>query len=86
MEYHVNFVHAIGQIQHISPMSRIDICYTACCPSTQTLGPTLPVFHGINWRIQYLASQPNKPIFYPYNYYYVSNVIILGRIGDQFED
>ena len=44
MEYHGKFVHTPGRIQHISLMSRIEICYTACSPKNQTVAPTLPDF------------------------------------------
>ena len=48
--------------------------------------PTLPGFQGINLCIQYMASHPHKPIFYPSNYYYVSNVIRLICSRNQVED
>ena len=44
-------------------MIRIDICYIACRMGTQTVAPTLPGFQGIKCCIQYLASNPQKPIF-----------------------
>ena len=37
MEYHGKFGHTLGKIQHISPMSRIDLFYATCCLATQTL-------------------------------------------------
>ena len=77
MEYHGNFGHYIGQIQHISIMRRIGIYYTACRMVTKTLKPTIPVFQGLNHRIQYMANNPHKPIFYPSNYYDGSNFIRL---------
>ena len=46
----------------------------------------LPDFQGINLCVQYLASHPHKPIFYPYNYYDGSNVIILTWSGNRVED
>ena len=77
MEYHGTFGHTIGRIQHIALMNRLGICYTACHLLTQTMAPTLPIFQCIKLCIQYMASHPHKPIFYPSNYYYGSNVIIL---------
>ena len=85
IEYHGKFGHSIGRIQNISLMSRIDICYTACHIETQTVSPTLPGFQVIKCCIQYMASRPHKPIFYPYNYYHVSNVIRLAWSGNQVE-
>ena len=64
-------------------MRIIDICYTACCLSTQTVAPTLPVFQGIKRCIKYLASHPHKPILYPSNNYDGSNVIRLTWSGNQ---
>ena len=43
-------------------------------------------FQGITLCIQYLDSNPHKPIFYPYNYYDGSNVIRLTWSGNQVED
>ena len=42
MEYHGICRYTIGWIQHISLMSRIDICYTVYRLETQTVAPTLP--------------------------------------------
>ena len=77
MEYHEKFGHTIGQIQHISLMSRIEICYTDCRLATQTAAPTLPGFQGIKRCIQYLDMNPHKPIFNTYNSCNGSNTIIL---------
>ena len=63
MEYNGKFGHTLGRIQHISLMSRIDLCYTTCCLETQTVAPTLPGFKGIKRRVQYLASHPHKTLF-----------------------
>ena len=68
MEYHGKFGHTLGRIQHISIMSRIDICYATCCLSTQTVAPTLPCLQGIKICVQYLSSHPHKTIFYPSNF------------------
>ena len=86
MEYNSKFGHNLGWIHQISIMSRIDICYTACGLGTQTVSPTLPSFQGIKRCIKYMASHPNKPIFYPYTYYDGSNVIRLTWSGNQSED
>ena len=59
MEYHGKIVHTIGRKQHIDLMSRMDICYTSCHISTQTVAPTLPGKRCI----QYLDSHSHKPIF-----------------------
>ena len=67
MEYHGKSGHTLGMIQHITLMSRIDLCYETCCLDTQTVAPTLPVFQCIKRCVQYLASHPHKPIFYPSN-------------------
>ena len=63
MEYNGKCGHHIGKIKHISIISIIDICYTSCCLSTQTVAPTLPGFQDIKCCIQYLASHPHKSIF-----------------------
>ena len=86
MEYNGEFGNTLVRIQHITLMSRIDICYTSCCLETQRVAHTIPGFQGINHCIQYLYSHPHKPIFYPSNYYYGSNVIILKWSGIQIED
>ena len=75
MEYHGKFGHTLGRIQHISLMSRIDLCYSACCLATQTVAPTLPGFQGIKRWVKYLACHQHKTIFYPYNSYDGSNLI-----------
>ena len=66
-------------------MSIIEICYTAFCLETQTVAPTIPGFQGIKICIQYMDISPHKPIFYPSNYYYGSNVIRLTWSGNQVE-
>ena len=86
MEYHGKFGHTLGRIQHIALMSRLDICYAIFSLETQTIAPTLPGFQGIKRCVKYLASNPHKPIFYPYNYFGGSNVIILTMSGDKMED
>ena len=69
MEYNGKFGHTLGRIQHIAPMRRIDFCYVTCRLATQIVSPTLPGFQGIKLCVQYMASHPHKPIFYPSNYY-----------------
>ena len=64
----------------------MDTFYATCRLGTQTVAPTLPGFQGIKRCVQYMASHPHKPIFYPYNYYDGSNVIILTWSGNQIED
>ena len=86
MEYHGKVLHTIGRIHHISLMSRIEICYTSCPLATQTVAPTIPWFKGIKRFIQYIASHPHKPIFYPSNSYDGSNFIRLTYSGNQVED
>ena len=49
------------------------------------MAPNLPGFQGTNLWVQYLASHPHKPIFYPYNYDYGSNVIMLTWSWNQVE-
>ena len=70
MEYHGKFVHTLGRIQQISLMSIIELCYATCSLATQNVSPTLPNFQGIKRCVQYLASNPHKPIFYQSNSYY----------------
>ena len=70
MEYHGKFGHTLGTIQHISLMSRLGICYATYNLSTQNVAPNISGFQGIERCVQYIAIQPNKTIFYPYNYYY----------------
>ena len=67
-------------------MNRIDICYKTCSLATQNAAPTLPGFQGIKLCVQYLASHPHKPIFYPSNSHDGSNVIRLTWSGNQVED
>ena len=86
MEYHGNFGHTLGRIQHIALMSRIDSCYVTCCLATQNVAPTLPGFQGIKRCVQYLAIHPYKPIFYPSNYYDGPNVIRLTWSENKVED
>ena len=50
------------------------------------MAPTLPGFQGIKICIQYLASHPHKPIFYPSNFYYGSNVVRFTWSGNQVDD
>ena len=82
-EYHRKLIQTIGRISHISIMSRIAIFYTACRLTTLNVAFTLTGFQGIKSYIKYLYSQPHKPIFYPSNYYYGSNCIILTCSGNQ---
>ena len=49
------------------------------------MAPILHVFRGIKRCVQYLASCPHKPIFYPSNYYDGSNVIRLIWSGNKVE-
>ena len=86
MEYDGKFGHTLGRVQNIALMSIIDLFYATCCLATQTVAPTLPGFQGIKRCIEYLASQPHKPIFYPSNSYNVSNGIRLTWSGNQVED
>ena len=69
MEYNGNFGHTLGNIQHISLMNIIDVCYATCRLDTQTVAPTLTGFQGIKRCVQFLASHPHKPIFYPSSSY-----------------
>ena len=50
------------------------------------MAPNLPDFQGIKSCVQYLASNPHKPIFYLSNYYYGSNIISLTCSENQVED
>ena len=67
-------------------MSRIVICYTDCRLTTQNMVPTITGFQGTKRCIQYMASNTHKYIFYPFNYYYGSNVIRLTWSGNQVGD
>ena len=86
MEGNGKLGHTIGRIQHISLMSRIDICYETCLLSTQTVSPPLPGFQGINHCAKYMASHLYKSILYTYNSYYGSNSIRLTLSGNKVED
>ena len=77
MEYHGKFGHTLGRIQHIALMIIIYLFYATCCLATQNVAPTLPGFQDINLFVQYLASQPHKPILYPSHSYDGSNFIRL---------
>ena len=85
VENNGKFGHTIGRIQHIALMSIIDHFYATCNLATQTVAPNLPGFQGTKLCVQYLASHPHKPIFYPYNSYDRSNVIRLTWSGNQVE-
>ena len=82
-EYHGKFGHTFGQTQHIFIISLIGIFHTICHLGNQTVEPTLPGFQGLKRYIQYMASQPNQPIFCPTNYYDGSNGIVLTWSGNQ---
>ena len=86
MEYHGKFGHELGRMQHIARMSRIEMFYATFRLDTQTVSPTLTGFQGINSCVQYLASHPQKPIFYPPHYYDESNLIMITWSGNQVED
>ena len=66
-------------------MRRIDLCYATFRLATQTVAPTLLGFQDIKRCVQYLASHPHKPIFYPSNYYDGSNFIRLTWSVNQVE-
>ena len=85
MEYHGKFGYTLGQIQHISLMSRIDICCTACLMATQTVSPTIPGLQFLNCCIQYMSSHPHKPIFDPSHYYDGWKFIRFTCSGNQVE-
>ena len=86
MEYHGKFGHTLGRKQHVALMIRIDLCYLTCRLATQTVAPNLPFFQGIKRCVQYLASHPHKPIFYPSDSYDGLNVIRITWSGNQVED
>ena len=86
MEYNEKNGHTLGRIQQIALMSRIENFNATCRLSTQSLAHTIPILQGIKCCVQYLASHPHKNKFYPSNYYYESNVIILTCSGNQVED
>ena len=67
-------------------MSIIDIFNKDCHLAIRTVVLTLPCFQGINNYIQYLASHPQRPIFYTSNYYDSSNIIRLTWIGNSVEE
>ena len=81
MQYHGKFGHTLERIQHIALISIIDLCYATCRLATQTVAPTLHGLQGIKQCVQYLASHPHKPIFYPSRSYDGSNVIRLTWSG-----
>ena len=75
MECYVKFGPTLGWIQKIVIMSRIDSFYTASRLVTRTVSLTLTDLKGLKLCVQYMASHPNKYVFYPFNYYDVSNII-----------
>ena len=85
MEYHGKFGHTLRGM-YFFKMSRIDLCYATCSLATQTVEPTLPGIQGMKRCVQYLYSNPHKPIFYPSNSYHGSNVIRLTCSGNQVEE
>ena len=48
--------------------------------------PTLPGLQGIKGCVQYMASRPHKPIFYPSSYYDGSNITSSSWSGNQVKD
>ena len=86
IEYNRKFGHNIFRIHHISLMIRIGIFCTSFHLVTQTVSPTLPGFQGRKRCIKYMSSHTHKPILYPYNSYYGSNLIRLAWSGDKVED
>ena len=86
MEYHGKLGHTLGRIQKISLVRRIELFYATCRIATQIVAPNIPGFQVIKQCVQYLASHPHKPIFYPSNYYDGSNIIRLTLSGNQSED
>ena len=64
MEYHGNFWHTIGRVQHIALMSIINLCYAKCRLAIQTVSSNLPGFQGIKLCVQYMSSHQHTPIFY----------------------
>ena len=85
MEYHGENGHNIGRIQQIALMSRIEMFYTKCRLSNQTVAHSLPGFQGLKRCVQHLVSHPHKPIFYRSYSYDGSNVIRLTWSGNQVE-
>ena len=86
MGYHGKFGDTLVRIQHIALMSIIYLCYATYFLANQIVVPTLTSFQGIKRYVQYMASHPHKPIFYPSNYYDGSNFIRLTWSGNQVED
>ena len=86
MKYHGNSGHTFVRMQHITLISRIDLCYATCRLATQTVTPTLPGFQGIKRCVQCLASLSCKPIFDTSNYYDGFNVIRFTWSVNQVED
>ena len=85
MEYHGKFGHTLGRIQQIALMIILRIFYATCRLENQNVAPILNGFQVIKRCVQYMDSHPHKPIFYPYHYYDVSNVIRLTCSGNQVE-
>ena len=85
MEYHGKFFTYAWKYKYIDLMIRIDLCYETWNLYTQTVAPNLTVFQGNKLCVQYLASLPHKPIFYPSNSYDRSNAIRLTWSGNQVE-
>ena len=62
-DYHGKSGHTLVNIQHISIMSIIDICYMVCHLGAQIVSPVISVFQGI--KIVYnFSNHTQKPIFY----------------------
>ena len=86
MDFHGEFGHTLGRIQRIALMNRTEICYDTCRLDTQTVATNLPGFQCIKRCVQYLDSQPHKPIFYTFNSSDGSNSIRLTWSGNRVED
>ena len=84
--YHGSFGQTLRWIQKIDFMSRIEIFYIACWLGKKNVAPTLPVFQCIKRCVQFFATHAHNPIFYPSNYYGVSNLMRINWGSDQVEE
>ena len=86
MKYHKNVGHALGQIQHIVPITRIKICSEACSLATENMAPNITGFRGLKSFIEYIWLVTLINPFYASNSYNFSIVIRLTLSWNQGED
>eukprot|EP00978_Attheya_sp_CCMP212_P016076 scaffold41833_cov35-Attheya_sp.AAC.4 len=67
-QYGGQYCTSLGKFQHVKEWTSPDLSYATSHLSSFNVAPTEPAFQGLKQRIaRYLASHPDKPIYYPRN-------------------